>query len=185
MYYIVQPSKQVTPERFSAFEEDIKTNPNNPLLIFLAGSIQPDKPIPWHEPTAHAIMRKINKLPNHLDFTVYFINPTNNTEYTPEITDKQINWEQNMINKSDYILMYLDPDSKSPISLLEFGENIASGKLFVSCSKRFHGYPNIRSVATIKNQENHVFASLAEAETALVAQISKQKYQFNARLFWQ
>lgn len=46
MYYIVQPSKQVTPERFSAFEEDIKTNPNNPLLIFLAGSIQPDKPIP-------------------------------------------------------------------------------------------------------------------------------------------
>jgi hypothetical protein len=34
---------------------------------------------------------------------------------------QQVKWELNALEKSDLIIMYLDPETKSPISLLELG----------------------------------------------------------------
>jgi len=56
----------------------------------------------------------------------------------------QINWELDALEKSDYILMNILGDSKSPITLLELGMFIKSGKLLVSCPKEFYRYGNIQ-----------------------------------------
>jgi hypothetical protein len=34
---------------------------------------------------------------------------------------QQVRWELNALDKADYIIMYLDPNTISPISLLELG----------------------------------------------------------------
>jgi len=56
----------------------------------------------------------------------------------------QINWEYNALDKSDYILMNILPDSQSPITILEFGMYAKSGKLLVCCPKEFFRYANIQ-----------------------------------------
>jgi hypothetical protein len=56
----------------------------------------------------------------------------------------QINWELDALEKSDFIIMNILGDSKSPITLLELGMFIKSGKLLVSCPKEFYRYGNIQ-----------------------------------------
>jgi hypothetical protein len=43
----------------------------------------------------------------------------------------------NALDKADIIILYLLPDSKSPISLLELGLYANSGKLLVCCPNLF------------------------------------------------
>ena len=58
--------------------------------------------------------------------------------------ERQVNWEQDMLEDSDVIFMYITGTSKSPITLLELGEFLASGKLIVVCEEDFYRYGNVR-----------------------------------------
>ena len=42
-------------------------------------------------------------------------------------------WELDGLDRSQIIFFYLDPDTKSPISLLEIGKYIASDKKLIIC----------------------------------------------------
>ena len=44
----------------------------------------------------------------------------------------------------DIIFMYIAGTSKSPITLLELGEFLTSGKLIVVCEEDFYRYGNVR-----------------------------------------
>lgn len=59
---------------------------------------------------------------------------------------QQVNWELNALEKSDVIVMYFDPSTKSPISLLEFGLYARSGKLHVICPEGFWRKGNLEIV---------------------------------------
>lgn len=56
---------------------------------------------------------------------------------------QQVNWELNALEKADMIIMYFSPDTKSPISLLEFGKFADSGKMLVCCPTGFWKKGNV------------------------------------------
>ena len=47
------------------------------------------------------------------------------------------------LDVSDYIIMYFDPNTKSKISLIEFGLYANSGKLMICCPDGFWAKGNI------------------------------------------
>ena len=59
---------------------------------------------------------------------------------------QQVNWELDALEKADFIILNLLPNSKSPISLLELGLFAKSEKLLVCCPKEFYRSGNIQIV---------------------------------------
>jgi hypothetical protein len=108
--------------------------------VFLAGSIEMGNAALWQ------------------DQVIELLKPYNGTIYNPrrpewddswkqEIENKQfleqVSWELTAMESSDIILMYLDPATKSPISLLELGLHANDNKLVVYCPKGFWRKGNV------------------------------------------
>ncbi len=64
---------------------------------------------------------------------------------------QQVSWELNALEESDLIVMYFDPKTKSPISLLELGLFAKSGKLHVICPDGFWRKGNVEIVCQFYN----------------------------------
>ncbi|MDD2595469.1 MAG: nucleoside 2-deoxyribosyltransferase domain-containing protein [Bacteroidales bacterium] len=58
--------------------------------------------------------------------------------------DYQVNWELDHLEEADYIIMYILGSSASPVTLLEMGLHMKSGKIMVCCEKDFYRYDNVR-----------------------------------------
>jgi len=108
---------------------EIKPPYTLPKKIFLAGSIEMGKAENWQE-----------KIVNTYNKSYLFFNPRRDdwdSSWEQKIENVQFNeqvtWELNALDSSDIIVMYFDPNTKSPISLLELGLYAASGKLIVCC----------------------------------------------------
>jgi hypothetical protein len=57
---------------------------------------------------------------------------------------EQVNWELDMLEKADVIMMYFAPFSKSPISLLELGTfGTHSNRMIVGCPDEFYRQGNV------------------------------------------
>lgn len=56
---------------------------------------------------------------------------------------QQVTWELSSLRLADWILLYFDPATKSPISLLELGLYANSGKLVVVCPDGFWRKGNV------------------------------------------
>ena len=61
----------------------------------------------------------------------------------------QVNWELDALEQSDVIMMYLDPATQSPITLLEFGKFYDSGKLVIACPQGFWRRGNLEVMCQI------------------------------------
>lgn len=59
---------------------------------------------------------------------------------------EQVTWEMDMLDAADIIALYLAPDTKSPVSLLELGLHARSGKLRVCCPDGFWRQGNVEMV---------------------------------------
>lgn len=88
-------------------------------MVFLAGSIEMDKAANWQVELA----AELEKLP---DLTI--LNPRrsvwdNSWEQKADnpVFRGQVDWELDGIESSDTIIFYFDPNTKSPITLLELG----------------------------------------------------------------
>jgi len=57
--------------------------------------------------------------------------------------NEQVSWELNAMDQSSIIIMYLSPETKSPISLLELGLHAKSGKLMICCPEGFWRKGNV------------------------------------------
>jgi Nucleoside 2-deoxyribosyltransferase like len=117
--------------------------------IFLGGSIDMGKAKNW-QPEMEIFFTHI------MNFTVF--NPrrldwdnTIEQRYHDARFFQQVAWELNALEKADYILIFFDGKSSSPISLLELGLYVDSGKLFVVCEEDFYRFGNIEVVCAIKN----------------------------------
>jgi len=117
---------------FSGYDGKIK--------IFLAGSIEKNKPENWH----HHIERLLSEQ------QVVLLNPRRDdwdSTWRQELSDEQfrtqVEWELEALEYADYIIIFFEKNAKSPISLLEFGLFAKTGKLIVFCEDGFWRKGNV------------------------------------------
>lgn len=108
--------------------------------IFLAGSIELDKAILWQDEVGQALK----------DLSVTILNPRRDSWDASWPQDmsfapfrEQVEWELQALELADLILLYFDPATKSPISLLELGLHARSKKLGVCCPEGFWRKGNV------------------------------------------
>jgi len=140
--------------------------PNNLKLkigyktIFLAGSIEMGKATEWQSKLIESLSDK----------KYIFYNPRRDdwdNTWEQNIKDKnfkkQVTWELKGLDLADYIVMYFDPKTKSPISLLELGLYAESKKLIVLCPEGFYRKGNIDIVCEkYKIKQVKTFEELTE-----------------------
>lgn len=105
--------------------------------VFLAGTIDLGNSEDWQE---HVVS-------NLTDMDVTVFNPRRmswngapvlaNTSF-----NEQVKWELDAMERADVIAMYLTGNG-SPVSMLELGLHIRSGKLLVGCDPYFHRHGNV------------------------------------------
>lgn len=119
--------------------------PPNPIplvgkSIFLAGSIEQNMAENWQE----KIIQNINHdyliilNPRRKDWDSAWKEDIENPKF-----NEQVNWELKGLEHSDLIVMYFDPKTKSPISLLELGLWANSGKIIVCCPNGYWKKGNV------------------------------------------
>ena len=130
--------------------------PNGYYSIFLAGSIEMGNAELWQE----KVIREMNDLP------VVLMNPRRNdwnSSWKQSIEDEQfttqVSWELNNLDDADFIILYLDPNTKSPISLLELGLHV-NDNIFVCCPEGFWRKGNVDIVC--KRNDIRVYETLDE-----------------------
>ena len=80
------------------------------------------------------------------DLPITILNPRR--WQAPDDIEEQIIWELSAMEHADLIIMRFEEHSLSPITLLEFGRFLTSGKLVVSCPD---GYDRALNVYTTAN----------------------------------
>jgi len=120
---------------------------NHGMKVFLAGSIEMGLAEDWQSMIPDVFKAYKN---------VIFLNPRRDDwdnsweqkESSPEF-NRQVNWELEHLDKADIIFLYLSPETKSPISLLELGLYADSKKIIVCCPDGFYRKGNVDIVCTL------------------------------------
>ena len=114
--------------------------------IFLAGSIEMGIAEDWQKDLGDWLLSKNYNVfnPRRKDWDSSWIQTYENPNFS-----QQVKWELNALEKADTIIMYLDPSTKSPISLLELGLHANSKKLLVVCPDGFYRKGNVEVVCSI------------------------------------
>jgi nucleoside 2-deoxyribosyltransferase-like protein len=109
--------------------------------IFLGGSIEMGTAEEWQEQFSDAF----RSTPN-----IVLLNPRRDRwdpAWGQSLDDErfveQVEWELAMLERADIVAMYFCPDTKSAITLLEFGLYARSGKLIVCCPGGFWRKGNV------------------------------------------
>ncbi len=114
-------------------------------FLFLAGSIEMGIAEPWQTQVEQAL--------RHTNWTI--LNPRRDhwdASWKQEMSDErfveQVEWELDCLSMANKILMYFDPATKSPITLLELGLYACNGeeKLIVCCPQGFWRRGNVEIV---------------------------------------
>lgn len=112
------------------------------VKIFLAGSIEMGKAEDWQK----RVVKELGEYP------IQFLNPRRDDwddSWEQTIENKQFNeqvtWELDSLEESDFIILYFDPETQSPISLLELGIHACCNpeKLAVLCPEGFWRKGNV------------------------------------------
>ena len=113
--------------------------------VFLAGSIEMGVAEDWQTIIGDWFLSLGWNVfnPRRTDWDSSWIQSYDNPQF-----NQQVSWELNALEKSDVILMYLDPNTKSPISLLELGLHATSKKLYVVCPDGFWRRGNVEMVCS-------------------------------------
>jgi hypothetical protein len=113
--------------------------------VFLAGSIEMGVAEDWQSTMGKWFLSMGWNIfnPRRTDWDSSWIQSYDNPQF-----NQQVSWELNALEKSDVILMYLDPNTKSPISLLELGLHATSKKLYVVCPDGFWRRGNVEMVCS-------------------------------------
>lgn len=109
-------------------------------LIFLAGSIEMGAAVNWQEQVTTALEGKDITIlnPRRDDWDSSWVQSINNDQFR-----EQVEWELDALSKADGIIMYFDPNTKSPISLLELGLHARHPGLVVCCPEGFWRKGNV------------------------------------------
>lgn len=129
---IIKPPQQITKEPKPHFKK-----------VFLAGTIEMGKSEDWQTKVTECLINSAYVIlnPRRDEWDASWEQKITNPQFY-----QQVNWELNALDKADYIIMNLLPESKSPISLLELGLYANSGKLLVCCPDGFWRKGNVEIV---------------------------------------
>ena len=112
--------------------------------VFLAGSIEQGRAELWQDRVADAFESRAGTLLNPR-------RPEWDASWRQSIDEprfrEQVEWELEALERADSILMYFDPATKAPITLLELGLFARSGKLHVGCPEGYWRKGNVEIVA--------------------------------------
>ena len=118
---------------------------NEEVVVFLAGSIEMGAAKEWQQ---QAIDMFHNLIPEEQRDNYIILNPRRpdwDSSWKQVYEDpqfyQQVTWELNGLRKSSFIIMYFDPATKSPISLLELGA--FHEKAIVVCPEGFWRKGNV------------------------------------------
>jgi hypothetical protein len=113
-------------------------------IVFAAGSIEMGRAEMWQE----RLFKDLEKWPG------LFLNPRRDdwdSTWRQSIEDDrfrgQVEWELSGLECADVVPMYFAPETKAPITLLEFGLTARRAKLVVCCPKDFYRRGNIEVVS--------------------------------------
>lgn len=113
---------------------------DNQTKIFLGGTIDMGNSEDWQAKVAESLKQE----------SVILLNPRRddwNKDWKPIKQEpefrKQVEWELDALEQSDFIIMFFGKDSLSPISLLEMGLYAKSGKLLIVCPEGFWRKGNV------------------------------------------
>lgn len=117
-----------------------------PIRVFLGGSIEMGKAIDWQKQIIETLK----------DEPIIFLNPKRDnwdSSWEQKITNpeffEQVTWELQSLEQSDFIVMFIDPATKSPITLMEIGLHARSGKMIVCCPEGFYRKGNVDIVGHV------------------------------------
>lgn len=127
------------------------------FVIFLGGSIEMGLATDWQSRVETALEDRVGVIlnPRRVEWDATWEQSINNPNFVA-----QVNWELDGLEAADVGVMYFDPATKAPITLLELGLFARHGKLIVCCPegywrkgnvdlvcRRFH----VRQVPTLDN----------------------------------
>ena len=122
-----------------------RMNAGNQIVVFLAGSIEMGAAKEWQQ---QAIDLFDSMIPEEQRSDYLILNPRRpdwDSSWKQEYEDpqfyQQVKWELRGLKEADYVLVYFDPATKSPISLLELGAFY--NKAVVVCPEGFWRKGNI------------------------------------------
>ena len=121
--------------------------PAGARAVFLAGSIEMGTAIDWQAALTAALGDALGER------DVMVLNPRRDSwdaSWRQSIDNPQfrgqVEWELDGLERADVIAMWLAPDTKAPISLLELGLHARSGKLVVGCPDGYWRKGNVEVV---------------------------------------
>lgn len=113
---------------------------NNPT-VFLAGSIEMGTAVEWQKVVIEHLKNTeyVVLNPRRVDWNSRWKQSINNPEFS-----QQVNWELDNIETATVVLFYFDPNTKSPITLMELGlvTGFANHKI-VCCPEGFWRKGNV------------------------------------------
>lgn len=124
------------------------------LKLFLAGSIEMGTAENWQT----KVIENLKKL--NLKHNLVVLNPRRkdwNPNWEQDISNpqfnEQVNWELDMIEESNLTVFYFDPNTKSPITLMELGlvSAMICGVGIVYCPDGFWRKGNVDIMVSRKN----------------------------------
>lgn len=150
-----------------------RSNPYGFPAVFLAGTIDNGDSEDWQQ-------QLIDRIPDSTD--VFIFNPRRkewNAHWSEDPEHRglieQIQWELRHLDAADIIVVNFEPDSRSPITLLELGlilRNAQMPHIFVRCPKEFYRYTNVLVTAEyVEDARIQIFETLDELYTALEREI--------------
>jgi hypothetical protein len=120
--------------------------------IFLAGSIEMGMAVDWQAEVSEKLADQDILLlnPRREDWDNSWEQSINHPQFR-----EQVEWELKALERADHILMYFAPETKSPITLLEFGlyARSAPDKMIVCCPAGFWRRGNIDIVCNMYGVE--------------------------------
>lgn len=113
---------------------------NDILKIFLAGSIEMGQAENWQQKVVERFASEDVMLlnPRRIDWDASWEQRKDNPYFR-----EQVEWELGALEHADHIILYFDPHTESPISLLEMGLYAESRKLLVVCPQGFWRKGNV------------------------------------------
>lgn len=119
-------------------------DPEVEFRVFLAGSIEMGAAENWQTRFVKAVSHIENLVifnPRRDDWDSSWVQSINDPQFNEQVT-----WELDMLEVCDLIVLYFDPATKSPISLLELGLHAKDQKLVVCCPESFWRRGNVEMV---------------------------------------
>lgn len=122
---------------------------NDKIKIFAGGSIEMGLAENWQDRLKLELTDKDVVLlnPRRDDWDSSWIQSAANPNFS-----SQVNWELGAINSADIVVFYFDPNTKSPVTLMELGLQVSASpdKLIVCCPDGFWRKGNV-DIVCIRN----------------------------------